>query len=167
MVSVNGPSAMASEPIARTDHQIVVAREDEAKCERAAQLRQGRLDRVDRLQSLAEQVIDQVQDDLGIGLGLEDGALFLQRLAQFAEILDDAVMDDGDAGRGVRMGVVLGRLAVGGPAGVADAGMARQRLGAQPNFKIFQFAFGAAALEMIAFQGGNARGIVAAIFKAF
>src|SRR5438067_1957324 len=41
-------------PVARTDHQIVVAREDEPKRECAAQLRQCRLDRIDRLQSLPQ-----------------------------------------------------------------------------------------------------------------
>jgi hypothetical protein len=43
--------------------------------------------------------------------------------------------------------------------------MARERLGLQSRFKVFEFAFGAAALEMVAFQRGNACGIVAAIFK--
>ena len=66
---------------------------------------------------------------------------------------------------GMRMGVVLGRLAVGGPAGVPDAGMAGERLGPQSRFEILEFAFGAAALEMVAFQRGDACGIVAAIFK--
>ena len=93
-------------------------------------------------------------------------ALLLQHLAQFAEILDDAVVDDGDVVGRMRMRVVLGRLAVGGPARVSDAGMARERLGPQARLEILQLAFGAAALEMVAFQRGDARGIVAAIFEA-
>ena len=36
----------------------------------------------------------------------------------------------------------------------------------QPRFKIFEFAFGAAAFEVVAFQRRNARGIIAAIFEA-
>ena len=44
--------------------------------------------------------------------------------------------------------------------------MAGERLGLQSRFEIFEFAFGAAALEMVAFQRGDACGIVAAIFKA-
>ena len=49
-------------------------------------------------------------------VGLELGA-------QRGEVLDDAVVDDGDLARGVavRVGVAVGRPAVGGPAGVADA----------------------------------------------
>ena len=91
---------------------------------------------------------------------------FSQHLPQFAEILDDAVMNHGDVVGRMRMRVVLGRLAVGGPAGMADAGMAGERLGPQPRFEIFELAFGAAALEMVAFERGDAGGIVAAIFQA-
>jgi hypothetical protein len=44
--------------------------------------------------------------------------------------------------------------------------MTRERFGLQSRFKVFEFAFGAAPLEMIAFQRGDPCGIVAAIFKA-
>src|SRR6185312_5799989 len=67
---------------------------------------------------------------------------------------------------GVRMGVVLGRPAVGGPAGVADADGAAKRLVAQPALEVFQFALGAAAGEHAALERRYARGIVAAIFEA-
>jgi hypothetical protein len=43
--------------------------------------------------------------------------------------------------------------------------MTGERLGPQSRFEVFQLAFGAATLEMVAFQGGDARGIVTAIFK--
>ena len=75
-------------------------------------------------------------------------------------------MDDGDAVGSVRMGVVFGRLAVGSPARMPDAGMALERRILQSGFKIFELAFGAAAFEVIAFQRRNARGIIAAIFEA-
>src|SRR6266852_4971025 len=65
----------------------------------------------------------------------------------------------------MRMRVALGRLAVRGPARMSDAGMTRKRFGLQSRFKIFEFAFGAAPLEMVAFERGDACGIVAAIFK--
>ena len=58
--------------VAGADHQIVFAGEDEPERERAAQLRQRRLHRLDRLDALLEQVIDEMQHDLGIGFGLED-----------------------------------------------------------------------------------------------
>src|SRR3954452_15817070 len=75
-------------------------------------------------------------------------------------------MDNGDAMGGVRMRVVFGRLAMGGPACVTNPGMPGQRLGPQPRFKILEFAFGAAALDMVTFQRRDTCGIVAAIFKA-
>ena len=42
-----------------------------------------------------------------------------------------------------------------------------ERLGFQPLLQIHQLAFGAAALDLLAFKRGDARGIVAAIFKTF
>ena len=65
------------------------------------------------MDALAEETVHKVQNDFGIGFGLEDGALFLERLAQLAKILDDAVMDHGETIGRVRMRVVFGRLAVG------------------------------------------------------
>jgi hypothetical protein len=145
--------------------QIVVAGEDEPERERAAQFRQRRPHRLDRLDALLQQIVDQVQNDLGIGFGLEHRPLLLERLAQFAKILDDAVMNHGDTIGGVRMRVVLGRLAVGGPAGVADPGVALERFGIEPLFEVLQLALGAAAREAAAFQRGDAGGIIPAIFK--
>ena len=121
--------------VARADHQIVFAGEDEAERERAAKLRQRRPHRLDRLDAVLEHVVDQMQHDLGVGLGLEDRALFLQLLAQLAKILDDAVVDDGDALGRMRMRVVLGRPAVGGPARVADAAVAGERLCARVSLR--------------------------------
>ena len=69
----------------------------------------------------AHLVLDQMDDRLGVGLGREIVAFGGQLLAQFAEILDDAVMDHGDPFAGVRMGVVFGRAAMRRPARVADA----------------------------------------------
>src|SRR5262249_60001646 len=77
---------------------------------------------------LAEIARQQMGNDLGIGLGFEPMAERAQFAAQLIEVLDDAVMDDGDAVGGVRMGVGFARAAVGGPAGVADADRACQRL---------------------------------------
>ncbi len=154
-------------PIASADHEIVVAGEDEAEREGAAQPRQRQLHRFHRLVAARQEIVDQVQHDFGVGLGVEHRALVLELLAQLAEILDDAVVDDGNALGRVRMGVVDGRLAVRGPAGVTDAGRALQRLGLQPPLQILQLALGTAALDMLAFERGDAGGIVAAIFKTF
>ena len=71
-----------------------------------------------------------------VSVSLPNLAPFLiEPFAQLAEILDDAVMHDRDAVGGVRMGVALGRLAVGGPAGMADADIAGERLARQALFQ--------------------------------
>ena len=68
-------------------------------------------------------LFDQMREDLGIGLALKVMAAALQLLAQLGEVLDDAVVNDGDAAvtARVRVSVGDGRLAVGGPASVANA----------------------------------------------
>ena len=48
-----------------------------------------------------------------------------------------------------------------------DPGMAGERLGLQPLFEVFQFALGTAAHNVVAFQRGDASGIIAAIFQPF
>ena len=72
----------------------------------------------------------QVHRDLGVGVAGEFHALGLQLVAQARVVLDDAVVDDGDLAGGVavRVRVAVGGAAVGGPAGVAQAGGAGQRL---------------------------------------
>ena len=45
--------------------------------------------------------------------------------------------------------------------------MTRERFRSQSCFEVLQLALGAAALEVVAFERGDACGIVAAIFKAF
>ena len=56
-------------------------------------------------------------------------ALGLQAALERLEVLDDAVVDDGQLTVATNMGVSVdvGRRAVRGPAGVADAGLARRR----------------------------------------
>ncbi len=71
---------------------------------------------------------DQVHEDFGVGLGGEGHAVRLELGAQVVGVLDDAVVHDreppGLAHVRVRVGVA--RLAVGGPAGVADSGRAAE-----------------------------------------
>ncbi len=66
---------------------------------------------------------DEVGEHLGVGLGDEDGPVGDQLGAQLVGVLDDAVVDDGDAllAVQVRVGVDVIGDAVRGPAGVADA----------------------------------------------
>ena len=66
--------------------------------------------------------------DLGVGLALELVSLGTQAATKLLEVLDDAVVDDGDAARAVRvrMGVPVGGGAMGGPSGMADATAAHE-----------------------------------------
>ena len=67
--------------------------------------------------------------DLGVGVAGKFHPDRLQIAAQGGEVLDDAVVDDRDLHGGVamRVGVAVGRPAVGGPAGVAQPGVPAQR----------------------------------------
>ena len=93
--------------------------------------------------------------------------LACQLLAQLAEILDDAVVHDRDAVGGVRMGVALGRLAVGRPAGVADADRARRAARSRSRAsRLRSLPSARRRVELAVLQRGDAGGIVAAIFEA-
>ena len=87
-----------------------------------------------------------------------------QLLAELLEVVDDAVVDHGNPPGAValRVGVDLGRLTVGGPAGMPDAGRAvqrRQRFGQRldPDGVL-------ADLDAVV-QDGDAAGIIAAVLQ--
>src|SRR5262249_57322284 len=92
-------------------------------------------------------------------------ARLFQLLAQLAEILDDAVVDDSKALGGVGVGVAFGRPAVGRPAGVPDADGAGQRLAREPGFEGAQLTLGPPADRPSALPRGNARGGAAPVFQ--
>ena len=110
------------------EHQREVALE-------ARQHRHHRADEVARGRSVVVLPGHQVHGDLGVGVAGELDAGGLQLGAQRGEVLDDPVVDDGDLARGVavRVGVAVGRPAVGGPPGVAHAGGAGQPRRSRPR----------------------------------
>ncbi len=107
-----------------------------------------------------------MRDHFGVGLAAELGAVFDEFFAQLAEILDDAVVHHRDPVGCVRMGVALGRPAVGRPAGVTDADIAAERLALEPRFQGAQLAFGAAARQHAVIERGDAGRVIAAVFEA-
>ncbi len=147
------------------DHQVVLAGEDDGEREGATQLLQRRLGRLDRRQASIEIVADEVQHRLGVGLGLKGVALGAELVAQLLKVLDDAVVHDGNAIVHVRVGVALHRLAVRRPARMAEARAALQGMVGKPQLQVLELALGAAPIEMAVLDGGNARGVVAAILE--
>src|SRR4051812_46333634 len=100
---------------------------DESERERAAQLRQCRFHRVLGRGALDEICADEMRDNFRVGFGGKRPTLLLEALPQLTEILDDAIVNHRHVVGGMRMGVALGRFAVGGPARVSDSGMAVER----------------------------------------
>ncbi len=111
----------------RADQEIGLALEEKRERESALEPRERGGDGVAAASRPAKLFRDEMGDDLGVGLRGEDVALGRQFLAQLAEILDNAIVNDRDAFAGVRMGVGLVRLAVRRPARVADADRAGKR----------------------------------------
>ena len=131
------------------DNHLRPVAEDDRQAVGAVELRQGMLDGGDQRPVLGRRHVldrrlplqatgDQVGDHLGIGVGAELVALLHERPLDRLEILDDAVMDQGQHAVPSQMGVRVdvGGHAVGGPAGMADAGPARQRRLGQAGFEL-------------------------------
>src|SRR5205814_2100490 len=149
----------------RDDLFRIVCRNQDQR-EQPAHLHQRAADRV--LEAVAPHLaLDQVRDDLGVGLGDEAVPLRLQLVLQIEVVLDDAVVDDDDLAGAVamRMGVLLGRTSVRRPAGVADAVITGDRIGADNLFQVRQFAGAAAQIDRAVADHGDSRRVVAAIFE--
>jgi len=66
----------------------------------------------------------------------------------------------------MRVGILFGGAAVGGPAGVADAEGAVDGLFVEDGFEVAELAGGAAELEAAGAAGnGDAGGVIAAVFE--
>ena len=153
-------------PVPGADELVLVAGEEEGERKGAAQPRQGRRDRLHRALALAHLARDELRHDLGVGLGLEAHALGAELVLELAEILDDAVVDDGELLGRVRVGVHLVGPPVGRPAGVADADRARQRRLRELDLEVAELALGAPALEPAAvLERCDAGRIIAAVFE--
>ena len=96
-----------------------------------------------------ELFLDQVRDQLGVGFGAELVAASEQFGAQLDEVLDDAVVDDGDRAGFVRMRIFLRRAAVSRPSRVPDSDMAVDGRVGQQMAQVVELAFGAANFELV------------------
>jgi len=108
--------------------------------------------------------------DLGVGLAHEGVALREELVLQLGEVLDDAVVDDGELAvvGEVRVRVDVGRSAVRGPAGVTDAGRpVHHRVGAEVVAQHLELAGALAHLEVaVRVDHGDTGGVVTAVLEA-
>ena len=109
---------------------------------------------------------DELRHRLGIGIGSEDATRGRQLVTQFAEVLDNAVVHDGDAVGAVGMRVDLVGHAMRRPARVTDPDEPVQGLGGDELLQIDELALGATALDMAVDQRRDTGRIVATIFEA-
>ncbi len=112
--------------------------------------------------------MDQMHDHLGVGVAAKFIALLLERLPQFKEVLDDAVLHHNQftVCAAVGMGVALTGRAMGRPARMAHADVAQQRVCGQTIGKVDEFAGLAAYLNgAIVIDHGQAGRVIASIFE--
>jgi hypothetical protein len=111
---------------------------------------------------------DQMRQDFGVGRGTEGVALGQELLLEAVAIFNDAVMYDGDfAGLiEVRMGILIRRRPMRGPARVADADRAGGRLLAQQHGQtLVDIAHFLAHMQPAPAQNGHASAVIAAILQ--
>ena len=114
-------------------------------------------------------LLDEVDDDLGVGLGVEDVALLLEREPQLAEVLDDPVQHDRDlvlVAAGERMGVLLRDPAVGGPARVSEPGRGQRAVVLHDLLQVLEIADRAHVVEPLVLEHREAGRVIAAVFEA-
>ena len=111
----------------------------------------------------------QVDDHLGVGLGGEGLAVGDEGGTQGVRVLDDAVVNEGEAPVGAGVGVSVGDRGapVGGPAGVSDAGVG---VGGAVRVDFFdevdELTDRAAHVQALIRGQGDARRVVAAVLQA-
>ena len=134
--------------LARGNHQIALAVEQEGQRERPFELRQRGAHCLQRAHARAQVFARQQGHGLGVGVAFGMEAARGQPVAQAAVVLDDAVMDHGNRPVPVRMGILARGGAMGGPAGVADAAKAGQRVMDQRVRQVDQLAHRPPARQM-------------------
>lgn len=107
--------------------------------------------------------LDEVGDGFGVGFRGEVVALALEIGPEGFVVFDDAVVEDGDAARDVGAGVFFTGGAVGGPAGVGNAGPGVMVLAL--SGQIGHPPHGAQALQALGLVDGEAVGVVPPVFE--
>src|SRR5690606_29548376 len=140
---------------------------DNPQCIGSVEFGQGGAEGAEQVLFLAVVMGQQVGDYFGVGFRGEVVAQLLELLTQLVVVFDDAVVDYGQPFGHMGVGVVFGRFAVGGPAGVGDAQVAVDGFFLQGIFQLDDLADGAGAFDAVAGgQDGDAGGVIAAVFEA-
>ncbi|RMW14389.1 hypothetical protein ALO98_05360 [Pseudomonas syringae pv. tagetis] len=122
-----------------------------------------------QIRRVLELVVQQVNNDLSVGLGCEHVPQAFELFTQRFMVLDDAVVDNCQrVSREVWMSVAFTRRTVSGPTRMGNTQTTRQRLACQCLFQFTDLAGATTALKN-AFVGenGHACAVIAAVFKAF
>ena len=114
------------------------------------------------------QAVQQVRHHLGIRLADKLAALLQQMTAQLHVIFNDAVMHHRQRALHIhmRVRVQVAGLAVGGPAGVADAEAARKGRSGGQFFQLGDAPRAFAHADLAFFQHGDARAVIPPVFQA-
>ncbi len=123
----------------------------------------GVLHGVEQIRTMLERLVNQVGNNLGVGVQGELIAAGLEFGFELGVVFDNAVVHDSEAAADVRVGVALGGHAVGRPAGVGNAEVGAVALGLGGEFG--DTADGAQAGQALLAADGQAGGVVAAILK--
>ncbi len=132
----------------------------------AAQAREASPHRREQVGAVIEGMVDQVGDQLGIGVRFDRIAARQQLGAQLGMIFDNAVVHHRHAvGGDMGMRVALARRAVGGPAGVSQTQRPLQRMGFQRLGQHLDLAHGAHPLEALSAQNHHTSRVIATVFQ--
>ena len=147
------------------DQQLLVAFEEQGEAECPLEPPDGR--KRGFLGCLTERqvVCHQMRHDFGVRLGVELMAMGLELVPKKCEILDDAIMDDRDPARGVRVGIGLVGNTMGGPARMADPRGTAQRPVLQEFRQTIELAFRPPPLDGTTSQRRYSGTVIASIFQ--
>jgi len=152
---------------ASTNQHIRLRTEGDGERKGPAQEWQYRLHRFLGRLSRLDLFADQMGDNLGIGFAFEFPSAAAQLFAKAFEILDNAIVDEGDVLCGVGMRIVGGRRPMRGPAGMGDTDIAGGIVLAQYRDQIGKLALGPAANQLTVVDRADPGAVIAAIFHPF
>ena len=109
-----------------------------------------------------------VRYHFGVGVGFEYMAFVDELFLQSHVVFDDAIVDDDEmvVAVAVGMGISVRRLAMGSPAGVANADVTGERMAFQRFFQVCQAAFFLFDFDMSILVYSDAGGVIASVFQA-